>query len=307
MSQASAYVESPPAQGFASIFVTVADGLKLHVRQYGPRLASGFPVVCLPSLARTAADFHALATALAADPAGPRRVLALDYRGHGRSEYDRNPNNYALSAEIADVTAVLTALDAVPAVFVGTSRGGLIVMMLAVVQPTALAGVVLNDIGPVVEPKGLIRMKGYVGKLPVPRNFEEGGDILRWLFDAQFPKLTPQDWIAFARRTWREQDGRLVPDYDVKLAHTLASANLERPLTLWSEFEALARVPLMVIRGGNSDMLAQTTLQAMLERRAALEVAVVADQGHPPLLAEPKLIQRIAAFVASCDASGGTP
>jgi pimeloyl-ACP methyl ester carboxylesterase len=176
-------------------------------------------------------------------------------------------------------------------------------MMLAVWRPTAIAGVILNDIGPLIEPRGLVRIKGYVGKLPIPRSFEEGAEILRWWFGAQFPKLAPQDWIAFAQRTWREHGGRLVPDYDLKLARTLQGADLERPPTLWNQFDALARVPLMVIRGANSDMLASTTLDAMLARRGALEVAVVPDQGHAPLLAGPKLILRIAAFVASCDVS----
>jgi pimeloyl-ACP methyl ester carboxylesterase len=195
------------------------------------------------------------------------------------------------------------ALEIAPAIFLGTSYGGLLAMMLAVWRPTAIAGVILNDIGPVIEPQGLLRIKSYVGKLPVPRSFEEGADILRWWFDAQFPKLAAQDWIAMARRTWREHRGRLVPDYDLKVARTLQGADLQHLPTLWTHFDALARVPLMVIRGARSDMLASTTLDAMLSRRSALDIAVVADQGHAPLLDEPKLIRRIAAFVASCDVS----
>ncbi len=185
----------------------------------------------------------------------------------------------------------------------GGGAGGRPCQAAARVRPTAIGGVILNDIGPVIEPQGLVRIKGYVGKLPVPRSFEEGAEILRWWFHAQFPKLAPQDWIAFAQRTWREHEGRLVPDYDLTLARTLQGADLQHPPTLWNHFDALTRVPLMVIRGGNSDMLAPTTLQAMLSRRSELEVAIVPDQGHAPLLAEPKLIRRIAAFVASCDVS----
>ena len=187
-------------------FISAPDGLKLHVRSYGPPLASTLPVVCLPGLTRTVADFEPLATALATDPTEPRRVLALDYRGRGESEYDRDPNNYALPVELADVMAVLTALDVGPAVFIGTSRGGLITMLLAVSRPTALAGVILNDIGPVVEPQGLMRIKSYVGKLPTPRSYEEGAEILRRLFAAQFPKFAEADWLAYARRTWKEKD-----------------------------------------------------------------------------------------------------
>ena len=288
----------------ASIFVTAPDGLTLHVRSYGSRVGSALPVVCLPGLARTAADFHPLAAGLAAE-AKPRLVLAIDYRGHGQSEYDRNPDNYTLPVALADLSAVLIALEIAPAIFLGTSYGGLLAMMLAVGRPTAIGGVILNDIGPVIEPQGWVRIKGYLGNLPVPRNFEEGAEILKWWFHAQFPKLTPQDWIAFAQRTWREHRGRLVPDYDLNLARTLQGADLLHLPTLWNNFDALARVPLMIIRGANSDMLAAATLDAMLSRRSELDIAVVPDQGHAPLLVEPKLIRRIAAFVASCDVSAG--
>jgi pimeloyl-ACP methyl ester carboxylesterase len=288
-------------QGFASAFVTAQDGLTLHVRRYGSGHACAHSIVCLPGLARTAADFHPLATALAADPAKPRLVLALDYRGHGQSQYDRNPNNYTIRVALADLSAVLAALEITSAIFVGTSFGGVLAMMLAVLPPIAVAGVILNDIGPVIEPRGLVRIKQYVGKLPVPRTLEEGAEILRWWFNAQFPKLAPQDWIAFAQRTWREHRGALMPNHDLKLARALRGVSLERLPTLWDQFDALAHIPLMVIRGANSDMLASTTVNAMLARRGQLEVVVVPDQGHAPLLAEPKVIRRIAAFVASCD------
>jgi len=302
--EASAFaVESESGRGFASVFVTAPDGLRLHVRRYGSRAAAGLPVVCLAGFARTAADFHPLASALAHDPEAPRSVWAIDYRGHGRSAYDRDPGNYRLGIAVDDVAAALTALEIAPALFVGTGRGAVVTMMLAVSRPTAVAGAILNDSGPIVEAQGMMRLKSYVGKLPVPRSYQEGGEILRRLFAAQFSQLSPPEWTAFAQRTWRESDGRLVPDYDVGLARVLAAANLERPPTLWAQFDALGRVPVMVIRGANSDMLASTTLNAMLDRRAAIEIAVVPDQGHPPLLAEPKLIRRIADFAASCDAA----
>ena len=114
-------------------------------------------------------------------------------------------------------------------------------MLLAAVRPTAIAGVVLNDIGPVIEPKGLMRIKGYVGKLPQPRTFEEGAEILRRLFDAQFPKLTPTTtgWPARAAPSGKE-NGALVPTYDVKLAKTMEGIDFERPLPpLWAQFDAL--------------------------------------------------------------------
>jgi len=285
-----------------STFISASDGLRLHVRCHGARKAEGLTVVCLPGLARTAADFETLAQALTDEVPTPRRVLALDYRGRGLSDYDRDPANYAYPTELADLLAVLTALDAMPAVFVGTSRGGILTMLLASLRPTAIAGAVLNDIGPVIEPKGLMRIKGYVGKLPEPRTFEEGAEILRRLFDAQFPKLTHEDWLGAARRTFKDDTGRLVPTYDVKLAKTLEGVNFDKPLpTLWKEFDALARVPVMAIRGANSDILMPATLAAMQARHPGLETLEVPDQGHTPLLIEPDVIARIAAFVARCE------
>src|SRR5262245_51336906 len=125
-----------------SVFVTAQDGLKLHVRSHGPRISAALPVVCLPGLARTTADFEALASSLAGDPRAPRRVIALDPRGRGRSEYDHKPENYSLPVELGDLIAVLTALGIARAVFVGTSRGGIVTVFLAVGRPTAIAGVV---------------------------------------------------------------------------------------------------------------------------------------------------------------------
>jgi pimeloyl-ACP methyl ester carboxylesterase len=283
-----------------SIFLTASDGLKLHARCWGPRSAE-HSVVCLPGLARTAADFESLGAALTASGRG-RRVIALDYRGRGLSDYDRNPDNYNFQVELADVQAALTALGALPAVFIGTSRGGILTMLMAALRPTAMTGAVLNDIGPVLEPKGLMRIKGYVGKLPEPRSFGEGAEILRRLFDAQFPKLTSEDWLASAHRTFKEANGRLVTTYDPALAKTMEGVDFEKPMPpLWKEFDALAHVPLMVIRGENSDLLTAETVDAMAQRHAGLERLVVADQGHAPLLAEPETIDRIAAFVSRCE------
>jgi pimeloyl-ACP methyl ester carboxylesterase len=281
-----------------SFYVTSSDGLRLHVLCFGARTAPNIPVVCLPGLARTAADFDALASALTADIAASRWVIALDYRGRGRSQYDRNPENYSLPVELRDVTAVVTALEALPAIFVGTSRGGLLAMLLAAARPSVLAGVVLNDIGPVIEPRGLMRIKSYVGKLPQPRTFEEGADILRRLFKAQFPKLEQQDWLAYSRRTFREESGRLVSNYDTNLAKMLTSIDFEQTVpTLWSQFDALARAPVMVVRGANSDILSADTVDAMRARRKDLETLEVPNQGHAPLLTEPGIIDRVAKFI----------
>jgi pimeloyl-ACP methyl ester carboxylesterase len=293
---------TPGAGAPVDLTISAPDGLRLHVRRYGARSDATLPVLCLPGLARTAEDFAELAHGLTTETADPRCVLAMDYRGRGASEYDRDPANYSLPVEVADVLAVMTALEISPAIVVGTSRGGLLAMLLAAQRPGAVAGVVLNDIGPVIEPQGLMRIKSYVGKLPTPRTFEEGAEILQRIGASHFPKLEAADWLRLARRTWKEHNRRLTPAYDVRLAKTLEAIDFERPLPpLWGEFEALARMPLMVVRGANSDVLSADTVKAMRTRHPDIDVVEVADQGHAPLLAEPPVIGRIAAFATLCD------
>jgi pimeloyl-ACP methyl ester carboxylesterase len=285
-----------------SHFVTAHDGLKLHVREWAPARYRGVPVFCLPGLSRTVADFEVLATALADDASMPRRVLALDSRGRGRSEYDRKPANYNLKVELADLLDVLTALGIGKAVFVGTSRGGLLTMLLAAARPCAIAGCVLNDIGPVIEPEGLARIRSYVGNLPRPASFADAANVLRQLFRMQFPKLNYQDWLSYARRTFKQDGSRILPDYDTKLAATLQSVDFARPIpSMWPEFDALAGMPLMLIRGSNSDLLSTATVAAMRARRQSMEVIEVADQGHAPLLMERATIGHITQFAARCD------
>jgi pimeloyl-ACP methyl ester carboxylesterase len=273
---------TPGTGGPVDLTIRAPDGLRLHVRRYGVRTDATLPVLCLPGLARTADDFTELAQGLTADTAEPRCVLAMDYRGRGDSDYDRDPANYNLPVELADVLAVMTALELAPAIVIGTSRGGLLAMLLAVV--------------------GLMRIKSYVGKLPTPRTFEEGAEILHRVAGKQFPKLEAADWLRQARRTWREHNRKLTTAYDAKLAKTLEAIDFERPLPpLWSEFDALAQTPLMVVRGANSDILSGDTVKAMRARHPDIDLVEVADQGHAPLLAEAPVIGRIAAFATLCD------
>jgi len=298
-------VKKPDADetGFASLFVTAPDGLRLHVRRYGER-ARALPIVCLPGLTRNGADFHELATALTRDAAQPRLVITIDSRGRGRSDHDPNPENYSFPVELADVIAVITALEIGPAIFLGTSRGGILAMLLGAARPTAIVGAILNDIGPVIDVKGLVRIKGYAGKLPTPRSYEEGAEILRRLGDAQFPALSPESWLRQAKQIWRQKNGAMVLAYDTNIARTLENIDIDHaPPALWAQFDSLARVPLMVVRGGNSDILSAATLDAMRERRLDIDVLEVPNQGHAPLLVEPEVIARITAFVTLCDVS----
>jgi pimeloyl-ACP methyl ester carboxylesterase len=284
---------------YRDLFVSAADGLKLYARDYGPRASGALGVVCLPGMARNAVDFHDLAVALAEEDKRPRRVLALDYRGRGRSEWARDWRAYELKVELNDVLNVLAAAGVHEAVFVGTSRGGLLTMMLSAARPSLIRGAILNDAGPVVEVRGLVRLRSYIGNTPTPRDYREGADILRRVSDAQFPWFGDREWEAAARGTWREDArGKLVLAYDPRLGKTLEGLDPEAPIaTLWPFFEGLRRVPVLVLRGEHSDILSAATLSAMAERHPNLEQIVVPGQGHAPMLSGRELLQRIRRFV----------
>ncbi len=292
--------------GYNSLFISARDGLKLHVRDYGKAHGEALPAICLPGLARTSADFHELALSLSTDPKRPRRVIALDYRGRGLSDYDTTWSHYDIKIELDDVLQVLAATGIHQGVFVGTSRGGLITMAMAPVRPGAIKGVVLNDIGPVLDAQGLIRIRGYVGKLPAPRDWAEAADILKQTFGPHFPILNGSEWDGYARRTWKEAGGRLVPDYDPALMKTLEMLDLEAPLpVLWPLFDGLKHAPMLVLRGANSDLLSDETLRAMAARHPACETFSVAGQGHAPLLSGKDVIGRISRLCARADDTKG--
>jgi pimeloyl-ACP methyl ester carboxylesterase len=279
------------------------DGLTLHAVEYGPRMSPWLPVICLPGLSRNARDFHELALHLSTHRHRPRRVIAFDYRGRGGSAFDKDQANYNPLTEMTDILDGMSALDVARAVVVGTSRGGIIAMMMGVGRPAVIAGVVLNDIGPAIEPVGLARIKSYVGRTPAPEDWSDAVAILKRLHGAQFTALGDDDWQAFARMTYREVDGRPAGDYDPALARTLDGIEFDRPLpSLWKEFATLAAVPVLAIRGENSDLLSAATLDEMGRIHAGLETITVAGEGHPPLLRH-ALLQRISAFVTRVEGS----
>lgn len=285
--------------GFAHLTVSAPDGLSLYGRDYGSRVWSRTPIVCLAGLTRNSADFHELATALSQHNERPRRVLALDYRGRGLSARDPNWRNYDPRVEAADTMAFLTAAGVHEAIFVGTSRGGLITMGLGALRPSLIKAAVLNDIGPEIDGQGLIRIRSYVGKMPAPRTFEEGADILKRFSDAHFPIFSEKDWQRMAQKTWQQTDGALALRYDPALMKTLELLDLEKPLpTLWPLFESLRDKPVLAIRGANSDLLPPATLDAMVARHPKCEKFVVPGQGHAPALDDVPTLLKISDFIA---------
>lgn len=290
---------------FEDIRFTARDGLRLYGRRYpaarrAGRSASARPVLCLPGLTRNGRDFHDLATALSTDPAAPRDVYTFDYRGRGGSEFDGDWRNYAIPIEMLDVLDFLVVTGLHDVGVVGTSRGGLIALVMAAAQPTAIGALVLNDIGPVIEQQGLARIASYVGRAPLPKSWPEAAKLVRDLFQKQFTRIPDADWEPIARQLFNEQNGKPAPGYDAKLSRALSV--LDGPIpALWPQFEAVKRVPLLVIRGENSDLLSAATVEDMRRRHPRASTLTVPGEGHAPLLRDAPTQNAIAAFLRSSD------
>ncbi|MDP3899358.1 MAG: alpha/beta hydrolase [Mesorhizobium sp.] len=286
---------------YDDFFYSAQDGLKLHARVYGAE-TDALPAICLAGLTRNAADFHELALSLSTHPKRPRQVIAFDYRGRGRSAYDPNWRNYDVLVEAADILAGLTVLGIEHGAFIGTSRGGIIVHVLAAMRPGALKAVVLNDIGPVVEGAGLAQIRAYLERAPKPKTFAEAIAIQRAAMGQTFSALAEADWERMIRAFYREENGALVADFDPALIRTVTAVDLNQPLpTLWPQFMGLAKLPLLAIRGENSKLFAAATLDEMASRHPGMEQITVEGQGHAPLLETGDLPKRIAAFLERAD------
>ena len=280
-----------------SRFFTSKDGLRLNMKDWGAA-SPALPVVCLPGLSRTAADFDTLAARLSPT----RRVVALDYRGRGLSDRDPDWKHYDLFVENIDILTVLEAAGIEAAIFVGTSRGGLHTMLMTGTRPKALRAVVLNDIGPVLEVEGLRRIQSYVGKLPRPSSWAGAVEIAKGIMGAHFTGLSEADWEAYARQTFEETEAGFAPRYDAAIMKAFAQMDLDKPIpALWPQFEALAPVPVLAIRGENSDLLSPQTLAEMARRHPNIESMTVPGQGHAPLLMDEATLVRIEAFIARVD------
>ncbi|MBZ9868963.1 alpha/beta hydrolase [Mesorhizobium sp. CA15] len=285
-------------EGFSDFFYAAPDGLKLHAQTYGEANAGSWPVVCLPGLTRNARDFHELALHLSSKAERPRKVLAFDYRGRGQSDHDPDISHYNVGVEAGDVLAGLSALGIEQAAFVGTSRGGLIIHVLGALKPAVLKAIVLNDIGPVIEAAGLAHIRSYLDPAPRPKTFAEAVDAQRSVHGADFPGLTDADWARMVRAICRETATGWVADFDPALVDTLAGADFSKPLPdLWPQFDTLAAVPLLVIRGGNSKLLSAATVEEMGRRHPGMETITVEGQGHAPFLETGTLPREIADFL----------
>jgi len=272
---------------------TTTDGLTLAYRDYGDPLAERAPVLCLTGIQRNSKDFHNLASRLAPT----RRVICPDYRGRGRSDYAADWSTYRPEVYLADVLQLLTAAGAHQVVAVGTSMGGLLIMGLAVIRPVCLKAVVLNDVGPEVNPAGLVRISASLGRQVAMPDRAAAAAHLKAAYSHAYPDLSDADWLVHADRVFRrEEDGRYVLDYDANLGKAVAAAG--KPHDLWPLFRALADLPVLATRGELSDVLSEATYDRMAAEKPDLLRVRVANRGHVPLLDEPDCLPALEDFLS---------
>lgn len=264
-----------------------ADGIRLHYRDYsGP--SDGPPILCLPGLTRNARDFEPVAEAVA----GEWRVLALSFRGRGESGHDPDPANYRPDTYARDVLKLLDQLGIADAVFVGTSLGGLVTMLLAATDEERVAGALINDVGPEVDPAGIERIRGYVGKPQRWTSWAEAAEAIGAAQADVYPGWGPAEWERYVRRLCREEEGgRIVFDYDMAIAQPFAGNNDSTQPNLWPLLPALRGKPVTILRGERSDLFSAAVAERMMrELGDGAELVTVPEVGHAPSFDEPESI-----------------
>lgn len=284
-----------PNGSYAEGFVTAKDGLQLYYRDYGGRATAPTPLFCLSGLTRNSADFHLLALRLCPR----RRVVAMDYRGRGKSAYDPNPQNYNPLVYVTDALTLLDSLGLQKVVVFGTSLGGICAMSLAAMVPERLAGVVLNDVGPKISEEGRSRIGSYVGADIRFPSIEAAAAAMEAQFRHAYPHMAPDFWRQNAGDSFvfDPAAGNYRPNYDLALAIPLrAQASLEAP-DLWPFFAALKTIPTLAVRGALSDLLEAETFDRMAAEKPDLRRVVVPDRGHVPLPHEEPLVSALEEFL----------
>ena len=278
-------------------FVVVADGLRLHYRDY-PGPAGKAPLLCLHGLTRNSRDF----TDFAERHSPEWRVLAADFRGRGLSDYDPLPARYTPVTYAADVLHFLNALEIDRAVFIGTSLGGLVTMAIAAIAPQRIAASILNDVGPELTAGGLERLRSFVGKDVRFATWDEAAEAIA-ANNRRLPQgYSHDDWLEMAHRVCREDKGEIVFDYDMAIALPFETHGPVPKVDLWPLFKALGQRPLLVVRGEQSDLLSADALEKMHEAVPGMKSVTVPGVGHAPTLDEPEALEAIDALLGSLDA-----
>ncbi|NHN38469.1 alpha/beta hydrolase [Pseudomaricurvus alcaniphilus] len=295
---------------YRDVWYVSADGLRLYARDYSPVIGrranerqaqSRVTLLCMHGLTRNSADFEGLCEALRRD----YRLVVPDQRGRGRSAYDPDSSHYQPAQYAADMLGLIEQLQLEQVVLIGTSMGGLMAMILNALKPGFFKAVVLNDIGPEVNPAGLERIKSYVGKDRAVKSWEAAAAEARRLNGAAFPDYTDADWMRFARRTFGlDSSGKLLRLYDAAIARPIASdAGSAVPPDLWPLFAQLAAQPLLLVRGELSDILTAATVAKMQSLVPDMQYLEVPRVGHAPMLDEPQAIAALQIFLNELSSS----
>lgn len=277
------------------------DGLRLFYRDYPARSDDAEIVICLHGLTRNSRDFDELATHLQSN----YRVLIPDMRGRGHSQYDTHWQNYHPSTYVLDIFTLLDVLKIERVAIIGTSLGALMAMLMCAQQPQRIAGVVLNDAGPEIDPHGLARIAQYAGTRPVVNNWNDAAQYIKSIYGDALRGLSDAEWLAYAKLSYRENaEGIPVPDSDPNIGNAFrdgAAQNTPAP-NLWPVFAHIRTMPMLVIRGEHSDILSAATLQRMAEEKSDLNYVVVPNRGHAPLLNESICVTAIDEFLEKINA-----
>ena len=262
---------------------TTEDGLSLHFEDHG----QGLPVLCLAGLARNSRDFEPLM----ANFADHARIIRIDARGRGESDYDPDYRNYNVIREGSDAIALLDHLGIERAAVLGTSRGGLIAMTLAIGHAERLLGVMLNDVGPVIEPAGLAYIMDYIGKRPPDRDYDAAAERLERIMPPVFTGVSRAEWRRYAERLWVEKPDGLDNRYDAALRRAVLEQSASGAFPdIWPMFHAIAKLPHGLIRGANSNILSAKTAADMQKKAPGMVYAEVPGRGHVPFLNEPEAV-----------------
>ena len=284
---------------YRDVYYTSTDGLRLYARDYPCRnigLAEPDTVLCMHGLTRNSADFAGLAGHLSEN----YRIVSVDNRGRGLSDYDLNIANYTPVTYVQDMFNLLGGLGIDRVILCGTSMGGLMSITMAAMQPERVKGIIINDIGPEIDPAGLERIKGYVGKSGPVHNWDEAIAQAREINEVAFPDFTEREWEQFTRGVYREENGIPVLAYDPAISRPMNDDESGAvPPDLWPVFDAITAIPMLVIRGELSDILAMSCVETMRERNPNIQFVEVPNRGHAPTLNEQAARGAIDSFLDS--------
>ncbi len=275
------------------------DGLRLYARDYHGADDKSPVVLCMHGLTRHSVDFEALIELLPTE----YRVLSVDQRGRGKSQYDPNPDNYQVNVYVNDMFHLLDSLDVTQTTLIGSSMGGIMAIVMQARRPGQFSGIVLNDIGPELDPAGMQRINAAVSDAPPVASWEEAIERLQNDLQHAFPKYTMAEWQELAQRLYREDsNGSPVLNYDPLISRPMSARSDDSSDVLWSMFDAACELPLLLIRGEHSDLLGMKCVARMQSKHPELQFVEVPDVGHVPVLDEPPAAEAIIEFLRTVHA-----